>query len=68
MKLSSRSVRTVFAFGLERRAVMEALGNSFQSAEEHATMKTPTNAARLEGPLLKTCVGNCQKLNGRLKE
>lgn len=44
MELLSRSVRTVFAFGLERRTVKEALGNSFQSAEERVTTATSSPA------------------------
>lgn len=73
MKLSSQSVRTMFAFGLEQGRVIEALGNSFQRLwnafiwPHPLSPQTPTNSTVCRVQALKACVSNCQNLNGSLK-
>jgi len=44
MKLSSHAVRAMFAFGLEQRTVIAALGNSPQSAVECIATATSSPA------------------------
>lgn len=74
--ISSHSVRTMFAFGLEQRIVIETLGNSFQRTLECIIMATSSPSKKKKThtqtipvhrvQFLKAC--NCQKLNVCLKE